>query len=82
MDANSIIETEFGQPTAERGIIAVACVGECDTLGKIVCNRLFDLVERDLRLGLEGDVVRHARLLTPCWVVRPGLGKIEPQRNW
>src|SRR3954471_1702006 len=30
-----------------------------------------DLIERDLRLGLEGDLRGHARRLAPCWIISP-----------
>ena len=38
-----------------------------------------DLIEGDLRLGLEGDTFGNARLGTPRGIRGPGFGKIEPK---
>src|SRR3954452_12692937 len=36
-----------------------------------------DLIERDLRLGLEGDLLRHAGLSAPGWIISPLLRQVE-----
>src|SRR5215213_2650425 len=36
-----------------------------------------DLSQRDLRFGLEGDLLRHARLSEPSRIIRPFLRQIE-----
>src|SRR3954470_20684080 len=40
-------------------------------------RRRTELIERDLRLGLEGDLLRHTRLLAPGWIINPLLRQIE-----
>src|SRR5271169_6170217 len=46
---------------------------------RMVQRRAADLVERDLRFGLEDDVLGHAGSGPANWIGRPILGKIEPK---
>jgi len=41
--------------------------------------RSFNLVQRDLRLGLKGHCFRYARFFPSCLVVGPHLGKIQAE---
>src|SRR6266536_2632278 len=36
------------------------------------------LLQRDLRFGLELDLLRHARLLPPCTILGPGRRQVQP----
>ena len=78
LDADDIGQAQRGEPAAEGGVVAVAGIGQHHALRHAVGDRLADLLERDLRLGLEGDVLGHAGLPAPRLVIGPGLGQIEP----
>jgi hypothetical protein len=57
----------------------VSGIGRRDSLGRALGACGADLVERDLRLGLEHDVLRHAGFRAPRRVGGPFLGEIEPK---
>src|SRR3712207_8029298 len=46
----------------EPGVDPIACVGQHDPARDVLCERTTDLVERDRRLGLEGDLIGDAGL--------------------
>ena len=62
LDADDIGQAEAGDAVAEVGVDAVACVGQDDRGVDPGGQSGAKLAERDLRLGLEDDIVRHACL--------------------
>src|ERR1700692_5096309 len=58
---------------AQPRVIAIGDVHQCDAAGKAGLARPPYLLERDLRLGLEADVQRHAGLVPTRTILRPVL---------
>ncbi len=67
MDADDIRQAGFNEAVAEVGVGAISRVGQGDLRVKHSGERGSKLVRRDLWLGLEDDLVRHARLSAPVW---------------
>jgi len=77
-NADDIGQLKREQAVLEAHVGAITGVGQhhprCHALGE--CGA--DLLERDLRLGLERHLIRHAGLAPPFRVVGPALGQVEP----
>src|SRR5205814_17431 len=59
-------------------VIAVTGIHQHDPLGQTRRTRRLDLLEGDLRLALEGDLLRYLGLAPQALILRPILRKIEP----
>jgi len=77
LDGGHIGQPEGAHTRSERRVGAVARVHEDDPARDLRLKRLPDLIERDLRLGLEDDTLRHARLPAPRRIGGPVLGQIK-----
>jgi hypothetical protein len=78
VDACHIGQPEGAHSRSERRVGAVASVHEDDPAGDLRLEGLPELIERDLRLGLEDDALRHAGLLAARRIGGPVLRQIEP----
>ena len=66
------------QAGAEAGVVAVGRVGQDRRRRQLPAGRLLAQLARELRLGLEDDLVGDLRLPPPRAVVAPLLGQIQP----
>jgi hypothetical protein len=80
-DTHGVEQPQFDNLLAELAIIAVARIGQHYAECNASRMRGVQLVQCDLRLDLEDDVVRNLGLLPPVWIVRPGLGQLEPVQH-
>jgi len=78
LDADHVGQLEREQAVLEVHVGAVAGIGQHHPWRHALGERGTDLRQRDLRLGGEDDLARHAGLGAPLRVVRPGLGQVEP----
>src|SRR5579864_5298875 len=76
LHASHIGQLPLGKSCAELRIVAVAGVRQHDACGHTSLLRSFDLVQCDLRLGLEVDFFGHTCLLPTRFVAGPHFGKI------
>jgi hypothetical protein len=76
------VQTKFGNTVAERCVDTVSGVCQHGCRRHAGLQRYADLVECDLRLGLECDLVWNTSVRPPCSIVRPGLWQIEAVRDW
>src|SRR3954471_18999928 len=76
-DPGDVTEPERGDVGAQLRIAAIAGIHEDDAARQAGSHCRTDLIERDLRLGLEGDRRGHAGLLAPGWIIRPLLWQVE-----
>src|SRR5262245_41407119 len=81
LHADDVGQLHLGQRVTKGRVVAVARIGKRYTLWHAVSDRPAYLAERDLRLGLEGDLSRHAGLLAALLVVGPRFGEIETHGN-
>src|SRR5215207_7438512 len=70
-DPGDVTEPERGDVGAQLRIAAVTGIHEDDAAWQAGFSSRTDLIERNLGLGLEGDRLRHTRLLAPGWIIRP-----------
>ncbi len=77
LHAHHIGQTHGCDASTERAVNAVAGVGQQHPGRDAGFKRSPDLIERDLRLGLENHVVRDTGLLAPRFVRRPILRQIQ-----
>src|SRR3954466_15796018 len=76
-DPGDVTEPERGDVCAKLRIAAIASVHEDDPARQASIGRRTELIERNLGLGLEGDLLRHTRLLAPGWIISPLLRQVE-----
>src|SRR5215210_4479824 len=76
-DAGDVTEPACGHAGAQLRLAAIAGVHEDDPWRQAGFGSRTDLIERDLRLGLEGDLLRNTCLLAPCWIINPLLRQVE-----
>jgi hypothetical protein len=70
-------KADLGDAVAQIRVVAVSRVEQCDVgldPGRASGTKL---VECDLRFGLEDDIVRHACLSAPGWVISPFMRQIQ-----
>ena len=79
LNADDISHAHARQRRSKRRIGPVTRIRQHDAFRHSLGARGPDLIERDLRFGLEGDVLGHASSGPANWVGRPILGKIEPK---
>src|SRR5205807_8467135 len=72
------IPTLFPYTTLFRSVPAVGRIHQRDAAWQIALAGPADLLQRDLRFGLELDLLRHARLLPPGTILRPGFRQVQP----
>src|SRR4051812_42053950 len=71
------MEPERGDVRAQLRIAAITGIHEDDPARQNGLGSRTDLIERNLGFGLEGDLLRHTRLLAPGWIISPLLREIE-----
>src|SRR5689334_20847501 len=76
-DPGDVTEPEHGDVGAQLRIAAIAGIHEDDPAWQAGFGRRTELIERDRRLGLEGDFLGHARRLAPRRIVSPLLRQVE-----
>ena len=81
LDACGVVQSQRCHALAQRRVDAIACVHQHHALRNAVLKGLRDLRQRDLRLGCELNILRHARLLAPVLIIRPLLRQIETIRD-
>src|SRR5437588_6387565 len=69
---------DSAMPRAQLGIVPVAGVQQRHLARKPSLTRPADLLQRDLRLGLEADLRRHTRLAPTLVISSPILRQIQP----
>jgi hypothetical protein len=62
LNANNISQAHRRQRRSERRVDPITGVGQNDASRHAISLRIADLFERDLRFGLEDDVLRNASL--------------------
>src|SRR3954462_12764759 len=72
-----LTEPERGDVGAKLRIATIAGIHEDDAARQAGFGRRTELIERNLGLGLEGDLLRHAGLLAPGWIISPLLRQVE-----
>ena len=77
LDADGIGKADFRDGVAEVGVVAVSGVGQCDVGFDPDRKGGTKLLNRDLRLGLEDDIVGYARRGAPVGIVNPLMGQIQ-----
>ena len=79
LNADDISQAHAHQRRSERRVDPVTGVRQHHPFRHALGAGGADLVERDLRFGLEDDVLGHAGSGPANWIGRPILGKIEPK---
>ena len=77
-NACDIAQPEFRDRRPQRAVDAVACVHQHHSARQTGGDGRADLIERDLRLGLERNLFGNAGLLAAGGVRGPGLRQIKP----
>ena len=77
LDADGIGKADLGDAVAKVGVVAVACVGQYNFGFDPGGAGGAELVQRDLGLGLEDDIIRHACLSSPVRVIGPLMRQIQ-----
>src|SRR5205814_5718429 len=77
-DPSHIAVAQRGDRRSQLVVIAVTGIHQHDPLGQTRRARCLDLLKGDLRLGLEGDLLRYLSLAPQALILRPILRKIEP----
>src|SRR6202021_948253 len=78
LNARHIALAKLGDAPAQLGIVAIAGVHQHHVAGKAGLARPADLIEGDLRLGLERDLLGHPRLAATYIVLDPRLRQVQP----
>src|SRR5882757_4032488 len=73
LNAGHIVLSKLSDARAQLGIVAVAGVQQRHVARKTDLTRPADLFERNLRLGLERDLLRHPRFGAAIIILGPGL---------
>ena len=69
LDVGDIGQVQSTDTGTEVTVCTIARSGQDDT-GDDTCRMgCADLIERDLRLGLDPDILRHMRLFPPCRII-------------
>jgi hypothetical protein len=63
---------------AQPRVPAIGRIHQRDAAWQIALAGPADLLQRELRLGLELDLLRHACLLSPGTILRPGFRQVQP----
>ena len=79
LNADDISQAHARQRRSQRRVDPVTGVRQYHPFRHALGARGADLVERDLRFGLEDDVLGHAGSGPANWIGHPILGKIEPK---
>jgi hypothetical protein len=77
LETDGIGQPDFGDAVTEVGIGAVACVGPYHFGRDPSGADRTKLVQRDLRLGLEDDIIRPAYPGPPIGVIGPFMRQIQ-----
>src|SRR6516164_9762589 len=77
-DSNHIAEPQFAYAGAQLGVGTVARIVQHDTARYAGRTSSAQLVERNLRLGLEFDLLGNTRLLAALDILGPFLRQIQP----
>src|SRR6516164_9631768 len=81
-DPYRIQQTQFSYAFPESGFVAVPGIGEHNARCNAGCYSLSELGQRNLWLGLEGEIVGNARMTRSFPVFNPFLGDIQLPGNW
>src|SRR5215831_10706160 len=73
LDAYHIGQSELGEGSAKWRAVSVAGVCQYHAYGKLLLQRFADLLQRNLRLGLELNPLRNAGPLAPLRIPAPHL---------
>jgi hypothetical protein len=65
LDADGVGQSDLGDAIAEIRVVAITCVGQYDRGIDPGGDGATQLIQSDLRLGLEDDIVRNACLRSP-----------------
>ena len=76
-DSNDIAEPQFARPGAQFGVGTVARIVQHDTARYAGRASSAELIECNLRLGLEFDLLGNTRLLAALGILGPFLRQIE-----
>ena len=79
LNADNIGPAHLRQRGSERRIDPITGVGQNDAIRHTVSLRGADLIERDLRFGLENDVRGNASLAATPWILGPIFRQIKPK---
>ena len=71
LDANGVGQPDFGDAVAKVRVVAIARVGQYERGLDPRGDGVTQLIQSDLRLGLEDDIVRYACLRSSGRVVTP-----------
>src|SRR5215218_9088716 len=71
LNAGDIDLPQLGDARAQLGVVAEAGINQHQIARKAHLTRPANLIERDLRFGLEADVFRHSRLTPTAFVLSP-----------
>src|SRR6516225_8414921 len=77
-DSNHIAEAQFAHASAQLGVGTVARIVQHDTARYAGRAGSAELIERNLRLGLEFDLLGNTRLLAALGILGPFLRQIQP----
>ena len=78
LNAGDIDLPQLGDARAQLGVVAEAGINQHQIARKAHLTRPANLIERDLRFGLEADIFRHSRLAPTTVVLAPVLRQIQP----
>src|SRR5215469_9996107 len=78
LDTGYVELSQLTDPGAQFGIVAIASVEEYHIARKAHLTGPADLLERNLRLGLEADLLGHAHLAPTLVIFSPGVRQIQP----
>lgn len=81
-DPYRVQQAQFSYAIPESGFVAVPSTGQHDARCDAGCYSLAKLGQRNLGLGLEGQIVANARTTSTFAVVNPFLGDLQLPRNW
>jgi hypothetical protein len=81
LNAGHISLLQLRNARTQLGVMAVTGIQQHHAARKAHLTRPANLRERDLRLGLERDVLRHPRFTAMDIVLCPGLRQIQPIRH-
>src|ERR1700734_4290093 len=73
-----VFESELGDRRAKLSVVAIASVGENNPTGHVRSDRLPNLIQCDLRLGLKASLLGHPCFLSPLGIFGPLLRQIQP----
>ena len=82
LDADDIGQADLCDAVTELCVGAVSRVGQGDLGFDPHRDRTTKLIERDLWLGPEDDIVRHACLSTPGRIIGPLMREIQTIGDW